>query len=92
MKMSRLSQLLDNNNKDSEMPVYQSTSCDEIAFVKAAARRGIIFYGEEGNELVIRLPDGQTVVYEKLQVLEFTSARKMMSIIVRDGNGKVRLL
>lgn len=83
-----------NNNFDvinEEIPRYQAMSSDEIAFVRAAANRGIIFYGDESNQLLINR-GGRMETYEKLQVLEFTSARKRMSVVVRDSFGKVTRL
>ena len=35
---------------------------------------------------------GVTKKYKKLFVCEFSSARKRMSVIVKDGNGKIKLI
>lgn len=67
---------------------YQASSPDEKALVEAADRVGVTFLGEEGNNLVIKIGE-ETEMYERLQLIEFTSERKRMSVIVRDKNGKV---
>ena len=35
--------------------------------------------------------DGRDVIYEILNVLEFTSARRRMSVVVRDPEGRIKL-
>lgn len=67
---------------------YQGSSPDEKALVEAAERIGVTFLGEEGNNLLLKIGE-HTELYERLQVIEFTSERKRMSIILRDKDGKV---
>lgn len=67
---------------------YQGSSPDEKALVEAAARIGVTFLGEDGNNLLVKIGD-HTEMYERLQMIEFTSERKRMSVIVRDKDGKV---
>ncbi|XP_023940594.2 phospholipid-transporting ATPase IF-like [Bicyclus anynana] len=69
---------------------YQGSSPDEKALVEAADRNGVTFLGEEGNNLILKIDDN-TEMYERLQVIEFTSERKRMSVIVKDKNGKIWL-
>ncbi|KAL4705339.1 hypothetical protein ACJJTC_006825 [Scirpophaga incertulas] len=69
---------------------YQASSPDEKALVEAAARVGVTFLGEDGNDVLIKIGD-DTEMYERLQLIEFTSERKRMSVIVRDKNGKIWL-
>ncbi|XP_068632358.1 phospholipid-transporting ATPase IF-like [Battus philenor] len=69
---------------------YQGSSPDEKALVEAADRVGVTFLGEEGNNLLIKIGD-HTEIFERLQLIEFTSERKRMSIIVRDKDGKIWL-
>lgn len=76
------------DEKVKDIPTYQSISSDEIAFVKAAANRGIVFYGDDASKLFIKC-NGNLLSYEKLNTLEFTSLRKRMSVIVRDETGQV---
>uniref|UniRef100_A0A8C4NEX2 Phospholipid-transporting ATPase n=1 Tax=Eptatretus burgeri TaxID=7764 RepID=A0A8C4NEX2_EPTBU len=70
--------------------IYQATSPDEAALVKAARDLGFVF--------VARMPDAITIdalgkqeKYEVLNVLEFSSDRKRMSVIVRTPLGKLKL-
>ncbi|XP_034826885.1 phospholipid-transporting ATPase IF-like isoform X4 [Maniola hyperantus] len=70
---------------------YQGSSPDEKALVEAADRNGVTFLGEEGNNLILKI-GGSTEMYERLQVIEFTSERKRMSVIVKDKDGKIWLL
>ncbi|CAH0714141.1 unnamed protein product, partial [Brenthis ino] len=69
---------------------YQGSSPDEKALVEAADRVGVTFLGEEGNNLLVKVGN-HTEMYERLQLIEFTSERKRMSIIVRDKDGKIWL-
>lgn len=67
---------------------YQASSPDEKALVEVAERFDITFLGEEGNDLVLKVGE-HTEMYERLQIIEFTSERKRMSVILRDRDGKV---
>lgn len=79
---------------------YKAQSPDESALVQAAADAGYIFRGKEKDILKLQTPftDGDSMEeYELLHVLDFTSARKRMSVIVRKidpegGNSRVFLL
>jgi phospholipid-translocating ATPase len=62
---------------------YKAQSPDEAALVRAAADVGYVFRGREpGDILVLQTPFGEER-YELLDVLDFTSARKRMSVVVR---------
>ncbi|KOB75715.1 Uncharacterized protein OBRU01_07021, partial [Operophtera brumata] len=69
---------------------YQASSPDERALVEAADRIGVTFLGEEGNNLLLKVGE-HTEMYERLQLIEFTSERKRMSVIVRDKDGRILL-
>ncbi|CAN7098233.1 unnamed protein product [Brassica rapa subsp. narinosa] len=76
---------------------YEAESPDEAAFVVAARELGFEFFSRTQNGISIRELDiatGQRVEreYRILNVLEFNSARKRMSVIVRDEDGKLLLL
>ncbi|KAK4698681.1 phospholipid-translocating ATPase, partial [Phenoliferia sp. Uapishka_3] len=73
---------------------YKAQSPDEAALVQAAADVGFVFLGRDKNILRIQTPHDEDVVeYELLNVLEFSSARKRMSVVLRrlgkeeDGEG-----
>ncbi|KAI3600431.1 phospholipid-translocating atpase [Moniliophthora roreri] len=74
---------------------YKAQSPDEAALVRAAADMGYVFSGKEKEVLSLKLPNGQVEKYELLNILDFNSARKRMSVIVRkmdDQDGGVLLL
>lgn len=74
---------------------YKAQSPDEIALVQAAANVGFAFRGKDKECLLLQTPfDEQLERYELLNVLDFTSARKRMSVIVRrlDSSGDNRIL
>ncbi|KAI9069193.1 phospholipid-translocating P-type ATPase [Trametes sanguinea] len=83
---------------------YKAQSPDEAALVQAAADVGFVFRGRDREVLTLQTPfstasdGGKYERYELLNILDFTSARKRMSVIVRrlgdDGepDGKVYLL
>jgi phospholipid-translocating ATPase len=65
---------------------YKAQSPDEAALVQAAADCGFIFRGKDKETMRLQTPftGGDAVEeYELLHVLDFTSARKRMSVIVR---------
>ncbi|XP_076446469.1 putative phospholipid-transporting ATPase IA isoform X4 [Babylonia areolata] len=69
---------------------YLSSSPDEAALVKAARHLGFVFTTRTPETVEIEV-FGQKEVYEVLNVLEFTSDRKRMSVIVRCPDGKIKL-
>ncbi|KAG6902242.1 hypothetical protein C0995_002614 [Termitomyces sp. Mi166 len=68
---------------------YKSQSPDEAALVQAAADVGFVFCGRDKEVLSLRTPSSTPEVekYELLNILEFTSARKRMSVVVRKMGG-----
>ncbi|TNN73046.1 putative phospholipid-transporting ATPase IA [Liparis tanakae] len=69
---------------------YQAASPDEGALVRAAQTLGFVFSGRTPDTVIVQMP-GREEKYELLHVLEFTSTRKRMSVIVRTPSGKIRL-
>jgi phospholipid-translocating ATPase len=79
-----------NVNEEDGSISYKAQSPDESALVQAAADAGFMFLGKDKDILKLKTPfsDGDTVEeYELLHVLDFTSARKRMSVIVRKLEG-----
>ncbi|SPP88766.1 probable phospholipid-transporting ATPase IF [Drosophila guanche] len=71
---------------------YQASSPDEKALLEGCANLGLVYEGCHSNQLRIRrYPAGEALHYERLHVLEFSSERKRMSVIVRDGQGAIWL-
>lgn len=62
---------------------YKAQSPDEAALVQAAKDVGFTFYSREQEKIVFTKPDGERVQYKILNIIEFTSARKRMSIITQ---------
>ncbi|KAG2047797.1 metal cation-transporting ATPase [Suillus hirtellus] len=75
---------------------YKAQSPDEAALIQAAADAGFIFRRREKEKLLLQTPFlKETKRYEMLNILEFTSAQKRMSVIVKkldDQDGRLFLL
>lgn len=74
---------------------YKAQSPDEAALVQSAADVGFVFRGRDKNVLRMSTPFAdEPDEYELLHVLEFNSARKRMSVILRkmDDDGRLFLL
>lgn len=75
---------------------YKAQSPDEAALVQAAADVGFVFHGRDRETLMLKTPFSEDLEkYELLDVLEFTSARKRMSVVLRkldDADGRLFLL
>ncbi|XP_063230598.1 probable phospholipid-transporting ATPase IA isoform X2 [Bacillus rossius redtenbacheri] len=69
---------------------YHAASPDEQALVKGAALFGYVFDNRTPNHVEI-VSLGHRERYEILHVLEFTSARKRMSVIARTPDGTIKL-
>lgn len=76
---------------------YRAESPDEAALVVAAKQFGFYFYKRTPTNLYVRVSSRagdppQDQVYQLLDVLEFSSLRKRMSVIVRFPDGRLLLL
>ncbi|XP_048422253.1 phospholipid-transporting ATPase 2 isoform X1 [Pyrus x bretschneideri] len=72
--------------------LYKAQSQDEDALVHAAAQLHMVFVNKNSNILEIKF-NASTIQYEALEILEFTSDRKRMSVVVKDcQNGRIILL
>ncbi|EFN88498.1 Probable phospholipid-transporting ATPase IF [Harpegnathos saltator] len=69
-----------------DLPEYQAASADEKALVEASARCGVIFQKDTNDEMEVKV-NGIASVFKKLEILEFSSERKRMSVIVKDETG-----
>jgi len=71
--------------------VVASTSPDDLAFINAAKYYGIKFIEKnQYNELIIENDhhqQSQLYKFELLNVIEFTSERKRMTVIVKAPDG-----
>ncbi|BDA48078.1 probable phospholipid-transporting ATPase 7 [Coccomyxa sp. Obi] len=71
-------------------PIYQGPSPDEVALVEGGRLLGFEFVARDRASLTVRM-QGHESVHQVLNVLDFTSDRACMSIIVRAPNGVIRL-
>uniref|UniRef100_A0A336LPY0 Phospholipid-transporting ATPase n=1 Tax=Culicoides sonorensis TaxID=179676 RepID=A0A336LPY0_CULSO len=82
---------------------YQASSPDEKALVEACGKLGLIYTGDENEIIQLKLSvdclkkrrpgqdDHEIALFKRLQVLEFTSDRKRMSVVVQDKNRQLWL-
>ncbi|NXI51384.1 AT8A2 ATPase, partial [Chloroceryle aenea] len=70
--------------------IYQASSPDEGALVKGAKKLGYVFTARTPHSVIIDAL-GKEETFEILNVLEFSSNRKRMSVIVRTPSGQLRL-
>jgi magnesium-transporting ATPase (P-type) len=71
--------------------IYQASSPDEAALVKAASILGVQFYNRSRNTVTIRIGE-QEESFQILNELEFTSERKRMSVIVKTPDDRILLM
>ena len=69
---------------------YQASSPDEAALVKAAAKLKYVFKSRTPESMDVK-ERGELKTYALLHVLEFTSARKRMSVVVETPEGQLFL-
>jgi phospholipid-translocating ATPase len=74
---------------------YQAASPDELALVMAAQDMGYLFLDRQSSTVTIKIfwkgesAEPALETYEILHVIEFTSNRKRMSVIVREPDGGI---
>jgi len=56
---------------------------DEVTFLEMCKEVGFIHFKERNSDCITISVQGQIEKYEILRVIEFTSARKKMSVIVK---------
>ncbi|XP_065347057.1 probable phospholipid-transporting ATPase IA isoform X1 [Cloeon dipterum] len=77
--------------RDKDTILYHAASPDERALVEGAREFGFVFETREPESVTVRVL-GEQQRYEILHVLEFTSNRKRMSVVVRTPSGRLQLL
>eukprot|EP00834_Sanchytrium_tribonematis_P002924 NODE_101_length_19951_cov_0.932501.p1 type:complete len:1126 gc:universal NODE_101_length_19951_cov_0.932501:4012-635(-) len=70
--------------------IYVSESPDEIALLTKAKDCGFVFDHRDGNMITLKIRE-KSYHYTILHVIEFTSSRKRMSVIVQSFDGKIIL-
>jgi phospholipid-transporting ATPase len=81
-------------DKDGQYIAYNASSPDELALVNGARALGFAYRerDEEGDIVIDLLRPGQAMKilkYRMLNLIEFDSARKRMTVVVRDPDGKL---
>lgn len=75
---------------------FQASSPDELALVRAAQELGYVVIQRSSQTVTLRIttPNGgrKDEVYQILDVIEFSSKRKRMSIVVRFPDGRIFLI
>ncbi|EPE10524.1 phospholipid-transporting atpase 1 [Ophiostoma piceae UAMH 11346] len=83
--------------KDGKVVDFQASSPDELALVRAAEELGFLVVQKSATSTTLRFTytDAENPtqeVYEVVDVLEFSSQRKRMSVIVRRPDGRLWLI
>lgn len=78
-----------NSSLENDITRYSASSPDEQALVSASKFFGFEFICREPGKLVIRLPSSAKATYDVLQIFEFDSNRKRMSVIVRNRETQI---
>ncbi|XP_005406394.1 PREDICTED: phospholipid-transporting ATPase IB-like [Chinchilla lanigera] len=76
--------------RDGNNMIYHASSPDEAALVKGAKNLGFVFTMRTPHAVTIEAL-GEEYTFEVLNILEFSSDRKRMSVIVRTPAGQLRL-
>lgn len=86
---------LPERTEDGQMD-FQASSPDELALVRGARDLGFIVTHRSSQSVSVQIPhqDGSssTTVYEILDIIEFSSKRKRMSVVVRCPDGRLWLI
>ncbi|TPX45461.1 hypothetical protein SeLEV6574_g03853 [Synchytrium endobioticum] len=79
------------NSNTAKKLIYKAQSPDEAALVAAARDVGVAFVKRAQNSITVDVYSEERT-YQVLNVLEFNSDRKRMSVILRDAEGRLVLL
>ena len=76
---------------------FMASSPDELALIQAAQDMGFLLINRDVHTITLKMPpgpDGESVqeVYEVLDVIEFSSKRKRMSILLRFPDGRICII
>lgn len=75
---------------------FMASSPDELALVQAAQDMGFLLINRDVHTITLKLPgvNGESIseTYEVLDVIEFSSKRKRMSIVLRFPDGRICII
>lgn len=77
---------------DGKTGKFNASSPDELALVNFAKQYNYEFVGRDGDDICTVKQNGQERNYKLLNICEFTSTRKRQSVIIREMDGKQRIL
>jgi phospholipid-translocating ATPase len=79
--------------KDNGDITFQSSSPDELALIEAARDLGYLLIDRPSQSIKLQVTDAdgslRTETYQVLDVIEFSSKRKRMSIVIRMPDGRI---
>lgn len=82
--------IVEQDPSNPEVGIYQGASPDEVALVQAARDIGFEFVQRSSSSVTLSL-HGALHTFEVLSMLDFSSERQRMSVIIRWPDGKVKL-
>ena len=71
---------------------FNASSPDELALVNAAKYFGFELIGRDEDNNILIKSNGHIIKYEVLNIIEFTSTRKRMTVVLKDPRGKIRVM
>ena len=74
--------ILKDDTRHTDHVLYQGASPDEVALARAAQRSGVEFIARSSSSITMNIV-GTQYIYKIVDVLPFTSKRKMMSIVLQ---------
>ena len=87
-----ISELKQTKGSDDQHTVYNASSPDELALVNGARRLGFAFVKRDDDGNMVCDAWGNERRYRLLNVIEFDSTRKRMSVIVRTPEDKIMVI
>ena len=72
--------------------IYNASSPDELALVNGARHLGFAFLSRDDEGFMVCDAWGEQIKYRLLNVIEFDSTRKLMSVIVRTDDGRILVI
>lgn len=85
-----VSQVFLKDSKGGKVETYQGASLDEVAFLEMCKAVGFVKFNERDSDYITISVQGKIEKYRLLRVVEFTSERKRMSVMVKnEATGRV---
>lgn len=78
--------------KKDDQIVYNASSPDELALVSAAKLFGVEFTERDDAGFVHVIYKEKDYKFKLLHIFEFNSTRKRMSVVLRDNDGKLKII